>query len=373
MGFLNRLRGRTVPPWARDFMDAGQYEAFDGAIHDDLRARGWTYRQEDDGIFIDAAPGDPPIVLGLTNIAQRCASIERSQWPAAIHAHFDGMQASRDAATEPPAWETVRPLLKLRVFPAEQAGSMSMVTYPLTPGLVAALVADYPTTIQLLTPTSIAGWPPVDELYTVALENLRAEPVPEARRVGEGRAAFDALLDDSFFTAARVLLLPDGVDLAGAVDAIVSMPNRHALLVHPIRDAGVLDAAGAMIGLTTRLFEEGPGSIARDLFWWHGGALTTLPVHVDGRSTSFHPPDAFLERIKTLEEPRTGGSRRRRGRRIPSRAGYPRSDARPARLPDHRRARRARLEREELRWCCGRRRARPPVPRHGAHLSGDDR
>jgi hypothetical protein len=300
MGFLKRIRGKTVPWWVEGFMDAGQYEAFDAALHADLRSRGWTYRQEDDGIFIDGAPGDPPTVLGLTNVAQLCASIPRSEWRAAIRDHLDAMAASRDAATEPPAWEAVRPLLKLRVFPADQAASISMVTYPLTPDLVAALVADYPTTIQLLTPTSIAGWPPVDALYAIALENLRADATPEARGVGEGPSAFLALLDDSFFTAARVLLLPGGVDLDGAVDAVVSMPNRHALLVHPIRDAGVLEAAGAMAGLTARLFEEGPGSIARDLFWWHGGALTTLPVTLRGKTTSFEPPQAFLERINGL-------------------------------------------------------------------------
>jgi hypothetical protein len=307
MGVLQRLRGKPVPWWVQGFMDAGQYEAFEAALHADLRSRGWTWRQEDDGIFVDGAPGEEPTVYGLTNIAQRCAAIDRSDWPVAIKDHFDHVSGTLAGLPDDDlGWEGARPLLKLRVFTVDQAESMSMVSYPLTPVLVAALVVDYPTTVRMLVREHIADWPPVDELYAVALENLRADPAPDWQRVGIGPEAFLAMLDDSFFTAARVLLLPDGVDLGGAPDAVVAIPNRHALLVHPIRDLGVVKATQTMIAITARLFDEGPGSISRDLYWWHGGALTTIPVQVDGKSVSMFPPDAFVERMNALGEPGTG-------------------------------------------------------------------
>src|SRR3954451_4965626 len=303
MGFLRRQRARPVPWWGEGFMDAAQYEAFDAALQADLRSRQWRYRQQGDAGFVEWASGSEPTAYGLTNLAQLCAGIDRSEWPAAIKDHFDNVSAIGDGSAAEPACDDVRSLLKLRIVPADLARAHDMVAFPLTPEIVAVLAVDYPTAVQMASPNTIAAWPPVDELHAVALENLRADPSPEWERVGDGPEAFMALFDDSFFTAARVLLLPDGVDLGGAPDAVVAMPNRHAFLVHPIRDAGVLDAAGAMIGLATRLFDEGPGSIARDLFWWHGGALTTLPVHVDGRSTSYHPPDAFLELLNALQEP----------------------------------------------------------------------
>ena len=186
------------------------------------------------------------------------------------------------------------------------ARAHEMVTYPLTPGVVAALAIDYPTAVQMVSPTTIVDWPPADELYAVGLANLRADPSPAWQHVGDGPEAFMALLDDSFFTAARLLLLPDGVDLGGAPDAVVAVPNRHVLLVHPIRDLGVVNAIRDMTAHTSRMFAEGPGSIASDLFWWHAGALTTLPVSFDGTSAFMVPPDAFVERMSRLDQPGTG-------------------------------------------------------------------
>ena len=103
MGFLKRLRGRTVPWWVDGYMDAEQYQAFDAVVHADLGSRGWTYRQEDDGIVVEGPAGSEPTTYGLTNIAQLCAGIDRSEWPVAIKRHFDNVSAMGDASSETPA------------------------------------------------------------------------------------------------------------------------------------------------------------------------------------------------------------------------------------------------------------------------------
>jgi hypothetical protein len=306
MGFLRRQRAMAVPWWVEGFMDAAQYEAFDAALQADLRSRQWRYRQHDDAVFVEGAPGTEPTAYGLTNLAQLCAGIDRSQWPTAIKDHFDHVSTVGDGSAVEPGWDDVRPLLKLRIVPADLARAHDMVGFPLTPEIVAVLAVDYPTAVQMLSPQTIDGWPPVDELHAIALENLRADPSPSWQRVGGGPEAFLALFDDSFFTAARVLLLPEGVDLGGAREAVVAMPNRHVLLVHPIHDVGVVNAIRDMTVHTARLFDEGPGSIASDLFWWHEGSLTTIPVKFDGTSAFMFPPDAFVERMNGLGEAPTG-------------------------------------------------------------------
>jgi hypothetical protein len=303
MGFLKRLRGGSAPWWVQGFMDAGTYAAFDAALQVDLRARGWTYNQENDGIFVQGEPGTEPTVYGLTNVAQRCAAADRSDWPAMLKEHFDFVSTHLAAVDDALTFDAARPMLKLRIFAVDQAESMNLVSYPLTKDLSACLVVDEPTTVRMLSREHITDWPPVDQLHAVALENLRAEPVSGPELIGEGDSAVSVILDDSFFTAARVLLLPEGVDMGGAPDAVVAMPNRHALLVHPMRDLGVVRATQVMIPVVAKLFDDGPGSIARDLFWWHGGALTPIPVTFDGKKAAMYPPDAFMERLNQLAEP----------------------------------------------------------------------
>jgi hypothetical protein len=303
MGFLRRVfRAPTAPEWA-SFMTAEQYRAFEVVLAADLRARRWTWRQDGDGLFVDGAPGEGPAAYGLTNIAQLCAAIDRAAWPTAIAEHFDHLASLHVPGTDADdamAWVRVRGLLKLRLFPAEAATQHEMVTYPLAPSIVASLAVDFPTTVATPGRDGIADWPPVDELYEIAIANLRAEPPPQVDVVGDPLAPIQVVLDDSFFTASRLLLLPEGVDMGGAPDAIVAIPNRHTLLVHPLRDANAVLAVNTMTQLAARMCAAGPGSIVPDVFWWHTGALTVIPSQTSRKGIDIFPPAAFVERLNGL-------------------------------------------------------------------------
>lgn len=303
MSFLRRFGRKAAPDWA-PFMTGEEYAAFSEVLAADLRRRGWTWRQADDGLFVDGVPGAEPAEYGLTNIAQLCAAIERSTWPTTIAEHFDHLASLRepaaaDAADEM-AWDRVRDLIKLRLFAADVAAQHEMVAYPLAPGLAATLAVDFPTTVATPRRDGIGEWPPVDELYAVGLANLRTEPAPRVEVVGDPLAPIAVMIDDSFFTAARLLLLPDGVDMGGAPDAIVAVPNRHTLLVHPLRDANAVRAVTMMVQFAAKMFEDGPGSIVPDVYWWHGGALTAIPTRVERKKVDIYPPEAFVERLNTL-------------------------------------------------------------------------
>jgi hypothetical protein len=147
-------------------------------------------------------------------------------------------------------------------------------------------------------------WAPIDELFDIGTRNLAAEPVPERQVLdaAEG-AAILVFAGDSLFVASRVVTLADLVDLNGARGAVVALPHRHTLLVHPVRDRAVVGALQTMIPLADRLYREGPGSLTPQLYWWHDNALTHLPATVDGRNVSFYPPDAFVRVLDELPPP----------------------------------------------------------------------
>ncbi len=278
MGFLRRvLGGSKAPAWA-SFMTGDQYAAFERVLHADVRARGWRFEQRDDGLFVDRG-GEEPAVYGLTNIAQLCAAIDRADWATAVREHFDHMVANEaESGDDRMAWERVAGLVKLRLYPSEVAEEYDMIAYPLAPGLVAVAAVDLPTTVATPQRGSTGDWPPVDEVWRVALGNLRGEPAPVTQTLGDAPSGLALALDDSFFTASRLLLLPDGFAMDGTDDALVAVPTRHSILVHPIRDLGAVQALNAMTMVATRMHEDGPGSIVPTVYWWHRGALTQIPA-----------------------------------------------------------------------------------------------
>jgi len=301
VSFLRRVFRRSSPEWA-SFLAPEAYAAFQEALHADLLARGWTFRQDEDGIYVDDPGAGQPWEYGLTNLAQVCGGADRDAWPGIIRAHFDHMEALRsEPADEPAAWEDARPILKLRLFGPEHAQLEGVATYPVAPGIVAALAVDLPTTVNTLTREAIEGWPPVDELYAIALDNVRGEAAPEVETIGDPSGAITAITGESFFVATRLLILPEAVDMAGSQHALVAVPNRHTLLAHPIRGADAIPALSLMIQLATQLHRDGPGSIVPTVLWWHGGALTPIEARFDGKKVDVWPPDEFIELLDTLK------------------------------------------------------------------------
>ena len=86
---------------------------------------------------------------------------------------------------------------------------------------------------------------------------------------------------ESFFTATHALWAEELVGPPSPHGALVTVPNRHTLLVHPILDLRVMSATNHMLELTRRMYAEGPGSISDGLFWLRDGTLTRLPHRVE--------------------------------------------------------------------------------------------
>ena len=46
-----------------------------------------------------------------------------------------------------------------------------------------------------------------------------------------------------------------------------------------------------------------PGSSSNQLYWWHEGHVTHLPVNPEGDRIAFIPPDEFVALLNTLAAP----------------------------------------------------------------------
>jgi hypothetical protein len=60
--------------------------------------------------------------------------------------------------------------------------------------------------------------------------------------------------------------------------ALIGIPTRHLLVVLPIHNVRGIKAVGGMHAANRRIFDEGPGSISPDLFWWRRGKFTPFPL-----------------------------------------------------------------------------------------------
>ena len=315
MGFLRRVfgggEGGPVPDWAAYFSPA-EYRAFIDAVTNDLRRRGLSVELGDGVALVQPPDGGEPQQFGLSNLAQMCHADEQDAWPRIIASHFSSLLAmqGRDLDALAADYDQVVPILRVRLMPDESMGGVALpetVVRPIAPGILAVLVFDFPDSTATVHRDHLEGWPvDVDGAFAQGVANLDHEPTPIRDEVTGDDASFTLYYGDSFYVATRALrvaeLLPPGT-----TDALVAVPNRHTLLVHPIRDLTTIASMQAMHRATSDLFRDGPGSISDQPYWWHDGTLTQIPHQARGDRTEVVPPDGFMELLEAIAA-RDGGA-----------------------------------------------------------------
>ena len=337
LGLLEvELRGRGLR-WrvvARDRLEAGRVDAPWPGTHLDLGPLRERMR--------DRAKADwPELVEGYVN-ELRCADV--------------GGDAGRNGAGEGSSaaeavWERLRAPLRARILAAD-AGSGTEdgatdddgafgggpLRRPVADGLVEAVVSEpvlpgspYESSAtgggtlgnvsnlgngwhpapggELVCARDVRDWGVADQaVFEAARANVRAGATLEAERFTIDGAALIALFGPSHYAATHVLWLADYLDgVAGwnaANGALVVLPHRHLIAVHPIESAAVVAAAGTLLRFAARQYETCPGPISDQLYWWHDGALDRLPSDSVGETLQVFPSDRFAALLDRL---RAGG------------------------------------------------------------------
>ena len=314
MGFLRRLVGGAEPPpdWS-PFDDGRTHQAFVDAVEADLRRRGVPFEMGDGVVAIPTEGEDRPAEYGLSNLSQQCAVSDRGDWSTVIATHFTSVFSikGRDLDALAADYEQVRQILQVRLMPDASMGGVDVpgsVVRPIAPGIQAVLVYDFPDSTASVHEDHLASWPvDPDAAFDQAIRNLDQEPAPlrDDMEVEPGTSV-RVWYGDSFYVATRLLRLKELIPL-GTTDALVAVPNRHTLLVHPIVDGGAVAAMQPIYRLAVQLFREGPGSISDQPYWWHEGALEQIPHHTKGRDVTVVPPDGLLAVFEAVIARSEGG------------------------------------------------------------------
>lgn len=300
------MRPLPVPPWA-DVLEPLEYQRFLGALRQTLTDLDEPHvLDEESGAITFEATG---AAIDLRPAAQACATdpdASRERWHELVEAaigtavgdpeDLPGILASPDR---------IRACVKVQLYATAEIDSSdaALVRRPGPPATTQVLVLDLPHTIVTLPPDRAGSPGEVAELWDLAWDRTSAEETPEVdvAEISEGVPVL-VLENRSLFGATSALWLERYFDPTEE-GALVAVPTRHLVLVHPIRDTGAMAAIAALAGESRRLHAEGPDPLAPDLAWWRPqGLWAELETWVDDNGLNLRIPDEFGTMLAALPQ-----------------------------------------------------------------------
>jgi hypothetical protein len=309
-------KGEDEPPLPElAFLTGPQATRVRNLFRQSMAERGCELTTDSLGNFRD----DEGNYYGLWNIAVLCRNDPGGEkgWPGLIAGYADTLLKgnSRAARAEVAALtpDQARGLVYLSVRSAASLGNSAAgfrSAPELAPGLLQLLALDMSHTTVPLDDGEVARLGGQESLREAALANLRALPLPAHQRIGGPEAHFEALIDDSHFTASRALAMPDLLSRVLGASAphgvLVALPARHYLFVHVLADK---TAAPSLLKLATMArvtYRREQGPISPDVLWWRDGDWIPVPSVVSDGNRVLRPgPElSFLLTDLATQSPR---------------------------------------------------------------------
>jgi hypothetical protein len=291
---LHDSKRSLARPVEFEFMPLDEWHAF----NDRLRAR-----VQQSGLDVRTMiPGELVLVdgrhLSVMSLAQLCHLSDPDHWVALIDHHLESLTAHVGALPEPFSMIDLR----VQLLPDNQSDRevlRLLGARPFAEGVVQTLAVRLADSVRTVPTIEIAelGWD-LEESWDDAWSQTRAFERPDSGNyVDSSEAELIHLYSEHPFGASFVSYLDDVVEIDEEHGALVSMPIRHSVLVHPICDATVLAAANEMIPITRQVNFSGQGPVSAHLYWWRDGSLTWIPTYLAPDGMEFYPPRELCELI----------------------------------------------------------------------------
>ena len=285
-----------------EFMDSVDWLEFHCEVHDVVAELDLAVSRVDPGV-LRLADGR---ALSLFELAQRCHILSRDAWRELITLHLRTMTAHLGDIIE--AYSTFDVRIRLAPdTPADAETFAYLGARPFAEGVVALLAVEVANAVRCLNIDDVASLGvDVDELWASALAQTESFEHPdELHEIDLGDARFVHIFGQRPFTASMIGVVDElisGCAEIGEFGAIVALPLRHSILVHPIHDVSIEAAIAGLVPITRQLYKQGPGSVSPHLYWWRDGALTWIPtVYEDDRMiVEYYAPPELVEIISTL-------------------------------------------------------------------------
>lgn len=164
------------------------------------------------------------------------------------------------------------------------------------PNLLTFLVLDFEEQFHYVNKNEAHLWE-IDELelFEIAKDNIGKEEIVIKQYNYEDKYDVFVLLNGDF-SASYTLLIEQELDFAiGRFGTMVALPNKGTAFLYPIEKDDVLDVIVTIYPTIEQFFNEDPGNITLDFYWYFNGQYEIFEKRPDGNGITINNPERLTK------------------------------------------------------------------------------
>jgi hypothetical protein len=167
------------------------------------------------------------------------------------------------------------------------------------PETVTFLILDFHDQFHFIKRENIVEWNKSEvELFETGFANVSLEQIEISETLFKGLFNVFTFFSGDFSASFVIELEKNAGYAIGTHGSIVAIPAKGSAFVHPIENDEVMEVISALSDVTKKFFDEDPGNITTNFYWYHDGKFDLFPKEqVDKESPRIKWPLELKERL----------------------------------------------------------------------------
>lgn len=298
-----REHAYSLPAHLTNLLNADEYNQILQLTVDQISLKGRVESIADDGVITILFDGQKgPTRFYMDNLLRKCKAATPDEWAALVAGHVKILPINSAAINYIyKDFDFAAPLLKVQVKSTGFAKDIMQdcVYRQDFPDTYTFLVIDFEEALHYVRRSEIGGWEASDTyLFDVALDNVAREELTVTAYELPGQLTVFSLFHNDFAVAAAVQLSRNGDETIGPYGAVVNIPSKGTVFVHPIEADTVMEYIVASHEMIHDFYTEEVYSVTERYYWFYEGRYELFPLRVEGSSAYLSYPARL---VKLLE------------------------------------------------------------------------
>ncbi len=304
IGNENNTPKYIMPSRFSELLEQADFELIVQLAFDYAEANNKQFVFKEDHLEEVAADGELQNKMGLDTLIRVVIREDISEWQRIVFDHFGKFNnVKQSIEIEFEDYDRIKDKLIIRIYPESVLKNVGksyedMFVYRVDlEETVSVICVDLPDKFATVSRVYLEEWDvTAEELFEAAQQNILQYKHLISSHIGEVEGIKIGCFLDRDFAASFILdLQQNAPDYVGIYGALVSMPTKGTVFVHPIGANTIREAISIIAPQCRTIYTKEEGPISLEFYWYYQGKYYMFPYTIEEGKKSLRMPITLVQ------------------------------------------------------------------------------